>query len=275
MTLKFGASTLKRIISNLEVEHKFNPGPKFSSCLANRAWNTYQTQRPKCPFTVLSRPDQLIRDTYYDTEDGLLSKLGLWVRQRYIHIPPPDPARLITGNQALAAATGNDTAAQWNAKSRLGGHYSNSQFVELDGKADVAREVLRITEAKTKLEDLRVTTDLQTRRSAWEVVGLVDGTAPSAKMTIVVDAVTEAEAGEDGIDEHSPFNHTIGEVELFEEVITEGKGDAEHEAHRKAIAAQRTKELEEFILAHPNLFSTNPKPIGKLAAYNTWRAARS
>ncbi|KAI1386386.1 uncharacterized protein F4822DRAFT_431257 [Hypoxylon trugodes] len=271
MAMKIATSTLKRLVSNVEVERKFNPGPNFFSYLANHVWDTNQALRARGPFTVIKCPGQLIRDTYYDTEDHRLSGLGLWVRRRDVRTLPTDSPH------ALAQATSTQDEGQWNAKSRLAGHYNNSQFVELDGKAKVSQEVLRITEMRTKLEDLQIVSDLLTNRSIWEVKELMDGVAPSANMTIVLDAVTEAEAktSEDGSDGHDVFNHTIGEVELFEEVITEDMENQEHKAHRKEIAAQRMKELEQFISAHPDLFSTNPKPIGKLTAYDMWRAAHS
>ncbi|KAI2631504.1 hypothetical protein GGS26DRAFT_598596 [Hypomontagnella submonticulosa] len=275
MALKASAATLKRLVSNIEVEHKFNPGPMFASYLANNTLTAPQTQIPQGPFSVLRQPGQLIRDTYYDTEDGLLSKLGLWVRQRYVRILPPDTPQLLSSLQALAPPATSDDEALWNAKSRLGGRYNNSQFVELEGKANVAKEILRITGAKTKLEDLKLVSDLQTRRSIWQVVELMGGKAPPAAMTIVVDDVTEAKASENETDRHLVFNHTVGEIEFAEDVITEDKGDTEHEAHRKEVAAQRKKELMEFIMAHPELFRITPKPIDKLMAYDIWRAAHA
>ncbi|KAI0888086.1 uncharacterized protein GGS22DRAFT_155057 [Annulohypoxylon maeteangense] len=259
MASRIASSALKRIVSNVEVERKFNLGPKFTSLFANPTG--YQE---KVPFVLRSHPQQLIRDTYYDTADGHLSELGMWVRKRSVDLLPLNPTERITGAK---------DGAQWNAKLRLAGHYMNSQFVEFDGRMDVSREVLRITENKKKLEDLQVVSDLQTRRSEWEVTQLADKIAPAAKMTIVVDAVTEAEAEVDKerINKQT-FNHIIGEVELFQELITEGEDDAEHEAHRKEIGAQRMKELEEFMLSHPEFFSTSPSPIGKLSAYDTWKA---
>lgn len=66
---------------------------------------------------------------------------------------------------------------------------------------------------------------------------LADGTTP------VVDKVTEA-----GISENRPnefaFAHTVGEVELFQEVVTEGMDSVEHEACRKKIGTQRMEGLE-------------------------------
>ncbi len=157
---------------------------------------------------------------------------------------------------------------------RLAGHFNNSQFLEVDGKKNVSDEVLRITGSKTKLEDLQVVTDLQTRRSSWEVARLADGTTPSAEMTIVMDEVTEAKASKDGSGK-SAFAHTIGEVELFQEFVTEGKDNAEHETQRKRIAAQRMEELKEFMATNPDLFATTPAPIGKLTAYDTWKNTRN
>ncbi|KAI0140023.1 hypothetical protein F4776DRAFT_615073 [Hypoxylon sp. NC0597] len=271
MALKAAASTLRRIVSNVEVERKFNPGPKFASLLTSSIRTSTQGQHQerishneKLPFSVINHPGQLIRDTYYDTKDDHLCTLGLWVRQRNINILPL--------NSTLPIADREDNT-EWNAKVRLGGHFRNSQFVEYDGKKKVSEEVLRITNSKMRLEDLQVVSDLQSRRTEWEVVRLADGKAPSAKMTIIVDEVTEA--GKEKADEsESAFNHTIGEVELFEEFVTEEKDDAEHEALRKEIATQRMGELEEFMLAHPDIFSTDPKPIGKLSAYETWRTLR-
>lgn len=160
--------------------------------------------------------------------------------------------------------------AQWNAKLRLGGDIIDSQFVELDGKENVSNEVLRATGMKTKLEDLRVFADLQTRRASWEVTQLADGTKPEAKMTIVVDEVTEA-----GISENRPndpaFSHTVGEVEMLHEFVTEGMDSAEHEACRKKIGTQRMEELKGFMMSNPDLFTTTPKPIGKLSAYDSWK----
>lgn len=139
---------------------------------------------------------------------------------------------------------------------------------------DVANEVLRITDMKTKLEDLQVVSDLLTRRSSWEVAQLADGKIPSAKMTIVMDEVTEADP-KAGVSDDPAFEHDIGEVELFQEVVCEGKDDAEREAYRKQIAAQKMDELKEFMQLNSDLFVTTPKPIGKLTAYDTWRALHS
>ncbi|KAI1409330.1 hypothetical protein F5Y13DRAFT_170191 [Hypoxylon sp. FL1857] len=268
MALKAAAATLKRIVSNVEVERKFNPGSKFTSLLASYTLTSLQGQpqgsanRRGLPFAVINQPGQLIRDTYYDTQESHLCALGLWIRQRTVNTLPLGP------DQATADRKGD---AEWNAKVRLGGNFGNSQFAEYDGKAKVAEEVLRITNSKMRLEDLQVASDLLTRRTGWKVVRLADGTAPEAEMTIVVDEVTEADGDKD---EKSAFKHTIGEVELFQEVVTDEKDKEEHEAYRKEISAQMMGELEEFMLAHPDLFSTNPKPIGKLSAYDTWRAAR-
>ncbi|KAI0379463.1 hypothetical protein F5Y04DRAFT_290353 [Hypomontagnella monticulosa] len=274
MALKASASVLKRIVSNIEVEHKFNPGPMFSSYIANNTWHLNKEQPTQGLFSVVKQPHQVIRDTYYDTEDGLLGKLGLWVRQRHIHIQPGDTAQLLTCLDAMAPPVKDGNQPHWNAKSRLGGHYSSSQFVELYGKADVAEEVMRITKKKMKLEDLRVVSDLQTRRCIWKVKELSGGKPTPADMTIVIDDVTEAKTGENEIDQHPAFSHTVGEIEFAEDVITEDKGDAEHEAYRKEVAELRRMDLMKFMLEHPELFSITPKPVGKLTAYDLWRAAR-
>ncbi|KAI5864694.1 hypothetical protein GGS23DRAFT_595405 [Durotheca rogersii] len=269
MALKIAASTLQRIVSNVEVERKFNIPPKLASLLLNsngKRWPPLRRLRRRSrtisleevDFVALRQSGQLIRDTYYDMEDGHLSKLGLWVRQRCINVLPSD---------------GSSGQAQWNAKVRLAGHFNNSQFVEVDGKENVSDEVLRITGSQTRLEDLQVVSDLQTRRISWLIIRLMGtNTTPSAKMTVVLDAVTEAEAMGKGKD---AFAHAIGEVELFQTVVTEGKDNDEHEAYRKEVSAQRMEELEAFMLQHRELFPTSPEPVGKLSAYYTWKANRS
>ncbi|KAI0865332.1 hypothetical protein F4860DRAFT_460976 [Xylaria cubensis] len=289
MGLKAAAPRLQRIVSNVEVERKFNPGPKFASLFLSDGQAKLQAQphefygnKDSSSFTVIRQPGKLIRDTYYDTHDSNLCKLGLWVRQRYVHVLPSNPLRFerrqddkAVVERVLPLPTDESRAnEQWNAKLRLGGNFSNTQFVEFDGKKKVSDEVLRITKTKTRLEDLRVVSDLLTRRLSWKVTRLANGSAPSAKMTIVLDEVTEAEAINDGSDK-SGFIHTIGEVELFEELVTEDKDNEGHEAHRKEVATRRMDELKEFMLVNAGLFTTTPKPIGKLSAYDTWSNSRS
>ncbi|KAI1125704.1 hypothetical protein F5Y10DRAFT_294386 [Nemania abortiva] len=285
--LKFAAPQLKRIVSNVEVERKFNPGPKFASLFLNNDKTKSETQSRKLcntqeglPFTVARLPGQLIRDTYYDTHDHELCNLRkLWVRQRQVSSLPDNPSQL-ENDQSLEAcgeciapsAISHSGKSEWNAKLRVAGHFNNSQFVEFDGKENVSAEILRVSAMKTKLEDLQVTVDLQTRRLSWEVTQLADGTMPSAKMTIVLDEVTETAVSVEG-SSNPAFMHTIGEVELFQQVMTGNKDDAEHEIYRKEVAAQRMEELKEFVLGNPDLFSTSPKPIGKLSAYDAWKAS--
>ncbi|RYP87641.1 hypothetical protein DL769_000464 [Monosporascus sp. CRB-8-3] len=232
-------------------ERKFNPGLSFVSLLSGHLWRKPKAQNRETfdhqeggTFSVLSQPGQLIRDTYYETGDNHLSNLGFWVRQRYVqaHVLPLHSPR-------VEVADGK-SKAEWNAKLRVGGHFTNSQFVEFDEK-NVSREVLRISGARRRVEDLQ--------------------------MTIVMDVVTEAEAEacEGARSDESAFSHTIGEVELFQTVVTEGKSNVEHEAHRKDIATRRMIELEAFMQAHTDLFATRPTPIGKLTAYYRWKAVGS
>ncbi|KFA80411.1 hypothetical protein S40288_11424 [Stachybotrys chartarum IBT 40288] len=273
--------SLKPILSKIEVERKFNPGSNFWSVFSPRlvrlsrgGGKQVQQQgsvdRPQGPcFTVISQPPELIQDTYYDTVDGDLAKLCLWVRQRRAQSEPNQEPKA-AGEQPLALATGSKPKPKWNAKLRLAGHFNNSQFAELYGKTNVSNEVPRVTDSAMKLEDLRVFANLQTRRSTWEVTQLPDGTAPSAKMTVVMDEVTEAHPSEH---DKPAFSHTVGEVELFQSVTTERKDSSEHDAYRKEVSARRMEELEGFMRAYPAVFSTNPKPLGKLSAYDVWSAA--
>ncbi|KAI0508317.1 hypothetical protein F5B22DRAFT_426108 [Xylaria bambusicola] len=287
----FSAPRLTRIVSKVEVERKFNLGPKFVSVFLSEEWahsqaryrQVYNNQSGGPSFTVVKQPGQIIRDIYYDTQNEQLSALGLWVRQRHVRYFPLSSSQEMNDNCCEAAtkpgsATVEDHShkAQWNAKLRFGGHFNDSEFVEIDGEKNVSDEVLRITGSKTRLEDLQVVTDLQTKRRSWEVSQLADGTTPSAKMTIVMDDVTEAEAEAEAMSKNgglgrSAFTHTIGEVELFQEFTTVGKDMEEHETERKKIAALRMEELKEFMLANTSLFAMTPRPIGKLTAYDTWK----
>ncbi|KAI1431541.1 hypothetical protein GGR50DRAFT_59493 [Xylaria sp. CBS 124048] len=290
MASKAAVQPLRRIVSRVEVERKFNPGRAFAYRFLPKDWNASWEQRHETrnfnferpSFTLLKQPSQLIRDTYFDTQDGHLSKLGLWVRKRDSRDSPPDAA-WIKINESHGGANEltwpfskefESEKAQWNAKSRLGGHFNSSQFVELDGKQNISDEVLRITGGKLRLEDLEVVADLQTHRSSWKVTRLADGTVPPANMTIVMDrAFTETEHDKGGSDE-SAFSHDIGEVELFQEFVTEGKDSAEHEEQRKQVSAQMMEQLKKFMLANMDLFSTSPPPSGKLSAYFEWKKAR-
>lgn len=218
----------------------------------------------------ISRPPQLIQDTYYDTVDSHLAKLGLWVRQRRGR-PEPNRDDKTTSEQPWALATGRKPKQKWNAKLRLAGHFNNSQFAEIYGKTNVSNEVLRVTDSSMKLEDLRVFADLQTRRSTCEATQLPDGTAPSTEMTVVTDEVTEAHPSKH---DKPAFSHTVGEVELFQSAATEGKDGSEHDAYGKEVSARRMEELEGFMRAYPDVFSTNPESVGKLSAYDdVWSPA--
>lgn len=282
---------LKKIVTRVEVERKFNPGPQFRDAfppfhMAMSRRREFRHQplvgRHEGPsFTVSCQPWRIIRDTYYDTVDGHLAKLGLWVRRRQNDVPSEFVTHRLNPNQdgpdcgqspAPATHIDPDPEREWNAKLRLAGHFNDSQFAEIYGERDVSKEVLRITDNTLKLEDLHVVADLQTRRSNWEIKQLPGGTAPSARMTVVLDTVSEAPASPNSTPGTPRFSHTIGEVELFGSVKTEDKDSAEHDAYRKEISAQWMEELEGFMEAYPTVFSTNPKPLGKLSAYYGWKS---
>ncbi|KAI0473502.1 hypothetical protein GGR56DRAFT_534769 [Xylariaceae sp. FL0804] len=338
MASKRLASALKPFSSHLEVERKFNAGPQFASLLSRHTTTPHMTAdkvlherllqslkssaaRPKAaaldlgddttgpggvpggiPLVTAQPAQLLIRDTYYDTADGLLSSLGLWPRQRRtttrFRQGSSSSSRVRSKADPLGSAPGASrdrwSVIEWNAKLRVGGDYTNSQFVELDGRDVVAREVLRVTAAeadrkkeKTRLEDLSVVADLLTRRSEWTVLveeeEFANGGRPPAagkkKMTIVLDDVTEADPAAARRDEtrgRPAFAHTIGEVEMSGHVcgIGEDDDDAGHEAYRKTVAAEWTAELETFMRAYPELFPTDPEPVGKLSAYYRWKAGK-
>ncbi|KAI0870574.1 hypothetical protein GGS24DRAFT_510730 [Hypoxylon argillaceum] len=268
---RFAAQQLKRLVSNVEVERKFYPGPKFASFFLDGDSTQLQNQqgqvlksKKSLPFTAVRQPGQLIHDTYYDTgDDGLSKMLGVWVRQRHVSVLPDNASSILNDNEK----------GECNAKLRIGGNITDSQHVGIGGKENVSNELRRLTAEKAELKDLEVTADLQTRRFSWEVTHLIDGTPPAAKMTIVLDEVTETNPGE-GEDRELPFRLSVGEVELFQQFVTEGVNDEEHERQRKEAATQRMNELEQFMLVNPKLFKTNPEPMTTLTAYEVWQAVR-
>jgi hypothetical protein len=94
---KIGASRLTRIVSTVEVERKFNLGPNFASVFLSEDWTQSRTRHRKVynnqggpSFIAANLPGEIIRDIYYDTQNGRLSTLGLWVRQRQAQSFPLD-----------------------------------------------------------------------------------------------------------------------------------------------------------------------------------------
>lgn len=97
-TMNAAVAQLKRAVSKVEVERKFNPSPKFTSLFLFNERTGLRAQRCVThhnqnghSFTALRQPGELIRDTYYDTKHAKLGKLGLWVRQRRVSVVPLDP----------------------------------------------------------------------------------------------------------------------------------------------------------------------------------------
>ncbi|KAI0977529.1 hypothetical protein F4678DRAFT_455675 [Xylaria arbuscula] len=86
---KIGALRLTRIVSKVEVERKFNLGPNFASVFLSEDWTQLQTRYCKVynnqggpSFIAANLLGEIICDIYYDIQNGRLSTLGLWVRQR-------------------------------------------------------------------------------------------------------------------------------------------------------------------------------------------------
>ncbi|RYP40504.1 hypothetical protein DL767_001633 [Monosporascus sp. MG133] len=148
-------------MTSLIAEHSpgpsgIQPGLSFVSLLSSHLWAKRKAQsretfdhQEEAPSPCSASRDSSSA-TRTTTEDSHLSNLGFWVRQRYVqaHVLPLHSLR-------VEVADGK-SKAEWNAKLRVGGHFTNSKCVEFNGKKNALREVLRISGARTRLEDLQV-----------------------------------------------------------------------------------------------------------------------
>ncbi|KAJ7230368.1 hypothetical protein GGX14DRAFT_582981 [Mycena pura] len=292
---------LSTLTSRIEIERKFLPTRVLLNAL------TRSTSTPRLPPSIARvhiAPEHFIQDIYYDRADGRLVSEGVWVRRRSVFVPD-SPASI------------SSSTSSWEAKVRVGGDFAASQFVEVQGAEAVECEIHRVFGGRARVdldkidEHLAVMCDLTTRRlesrlelsSSASAEFADDETYAGLKnLTVVIDQAIETPRGDfvvarsllermsafdelDVASSSSPspsrapcFSHQIGELELMQDVRTEGDAEEQtiqkHEWRRKTVAGRRALQLEAFMRAHPALFPMEPKPRGKLEAYFTWAEER-
>ena len=203
------------------------------------------------------KPDHIIRDTYYDAHGRLVSK-GIWIRRRR--------SRVIEGDEMYRTPT-VEWSTEWEAKVRIGEDYTDSQFLEIQGKPEVDSLVAQHLQSAI-MDDLDITADLETHRKAWMVKEIPRRAANSeGKISIVLDTVTSPDKV---IHASSQFLHHIGEVEMTCEV-TGGNTRGNHEVLRQRAAEGMRNTIDEFMMRHGIFFQISPKPKDKLSAYSEWK----
>ncbi|MCJ1478119.1 hypothetical protein MMC13_006795 [Lambiella insularis] len=125
----------------------------------------------------------------------------------------------------------------WQAKVRRGGDFTNSQFRELEGTRDIRDMIesldLRVPVARKDF-GLSATAEFKTKRHAWRADGMYN---------IVVDS--------------TDFGHSVGEVELQQEVALEAE---------EQLASRLDAQIEAFMSEHSWAFPSG-NAVGKLSAY--------
>jgi hypothetical protein len=254
-------------IARIEVERKFrqtttlkrllqDPNTELKQCIRGKDIGPTQND------TTLScnrQQDRLMRDTYVDTGDAELEKKGIWIRRR--------------SSRALSAANSISSCLdvepqRWEGKVRIGGDYTDSQFLELEGD-EAIRALIEQHVPSAPLGNLVVTVDLVTHRKTWIVQEASSAAhTPETELRIDLDEVTSSVIG---ADPDVQFKHEIGELEMTEQIVAGGDGD-EGEAAKQEAAESMEEFLGKFMARHVSLFSCQPKPKGKLTAYFEWKA---
>ena len=165
---------------------------------------------------------------YYDRSD-LLSAAGMWVRQR---------------------------DGRWQAKFDKGGNFSNSRFEETEDLGEIKDRVLDVLSLarsrgtlslkKSELKKhfgLVPMADFVTTRKRW----LANG-----EFEIVLDRTN--------------FGHTVGEVELQQEVPSGDWGEGPSEDFKRETMQDMDEQIVEFMKRYSWAFSLG-EPVGKLTAY--------
>ncbi|KAF2766501.1 hypothetical protein EJ03DRAFT_176745 [Teratosphaeria nubilosa] len=207
---------------------------------------------------ISPQPTKRVRDTYLDINGQLVGK-DLWLRRRTEEVVAPQNYGKISPLEVAGE--------EWEAKVRLGGNYTDSQFEEVKGKEAVI-DVLGKLAPGVSLDELAPFADLLTERQAWSVSNY-----PIGDMSIVLDSVTQVSDKTPSSDT-SAFCHGVGEVELMAEVVG-GGNEAKHMGRKKAQAEVLRARLDEFIEANAELFPAKygggGKVAGKLSAYLEWK----
>lgn len=200
--------------SVVEVERKFRCDPGST--------DRFNTNRGEPAFRVLEYLGRRsFEDIYYDRNE-ILSSHGVWVRQR---------------------------SGRWQAKVRLGGDYTNSQFRELSKPHEIAQMIRKYNlDADSPSNDfgLQKSAQYTTIRETWKA---------DNRFEIVLDT--------------TDFGHSVGEVELQQETETSGDGELPV-AVRQAVAKEMDHQIEAFMQQYSWAFSPG-KPVGKLSAYFAWK----
>ena len=134
----------------------------------------------------------------------------------------------------------------WEAKVRRGGDYTNSMFEELTGTEPVRGCVMDVIGKKDCEKDhfgLKPIATLSTDRQSW----IADN-----EFKIVLDTMN--------------FGHSVGEIELQEEVQFTATADSPIEQQKREKMKEMDKRIEEFMDRYSWAFHLGV-PKGKLTAY--------
>ncbi|KAI5288723.1 hypothetical protein KEM54_004958 [Ascosphaera aggregata] len=242
--------------SLIEVERKFQYDPT--------SVKRFRMNDGEPAFRQLTyRGTELLRDVYYDFKNELLTKSGLWVRQRN---------------------------GEWEAKKKQWGDFNNSQFEEVTGRHRVLDLLLRLEHerlVKMEAEKAQQDDDSFAQQGSLSELPRIDPAHPIFGLSLFADLQTSRESWVvndtfNVVFDTTNFGHGVGEVEMQETVAIpldttyDGQvveSDYSHEyltqAKRQAGAAMDQK-IEAFMKEHAWAFPQG-KPIGKLTAYCAWK----
>jgi len=229
----------------LEVERKFSPSKQSISLIRQNAGHPHFKQ-------VQYLGAQKIEDVYYDQED-LLSRKGIWVRQRLTKAASPHGPNHPSFQEIIEAqrhSSVNETP-EWQAKIRRSGNFTNSAFAEIKGSDKVLQTLRdRIPQLKRieSLNNLPVLARISSMRETWKV---------NDRFTVALDT--------------TDFDHVVGEVELeVDDPWADGNSAAETSRMQKMDA-----DIEDFMEHHKWAFPVNDEVVGKLSAYLKWAEGKN
>lgn len=257
----------KRFLTSLlEVERKFVPTPALKA-LVNDSPQTHPFHLATTPVSsrkILTRlTRKLVTDKYFDRK-GQLESHGIWVRWRKEQVTKHD------GTDAEPAQ------GFWEAKVKQGGDFVDSKFIEVQGR-DAVENVMDSVGVCDSIFDLKFELGFMADRVSWDVKS-VDGEQSEhddhdATMTLIVDTMIASLEGPNG-EYPKNFAHQVGELELQKPIVSASHHPNDHPLsctkHSQLRAAEGDKmheQLETFMDAHPEIFTGEGKPVGKLTAY--------
>ena len=253
--------------SCVEVERKFLPTSYLHEVLQKAEQDSAHAEgclvRDKIqdpsilPTRLFLLSKKAIRDTYYDL-DGQLETRGIWIRYR--------TSRTVE-NTSLSTLSSNTESSELEAKVRLSGDYTDSQFLELQEKAAIQKLIEECIPDAT-LESLDITADFETFRQTYGVCEVSsDTTNAEPEIRVDLDEVTSSKSS---FHKRADFKHFIGELEMTKEVLG-GADEGEHKELRLKAAASMQKRLDQFMMRHCKLFPSSPRPKGKLEVFFDWK----